>query len=127
MEVPVERIVEKRVEELRENVIYHDRYIDVDVQDLAGANYEGVVMLETEVREFEQDVYVDNPIYIENEIVKYVDVPVERRIEIPVEKIVEVPVEHVVERPVYVENIIEKEIRVPVERVIEVPVEHVVE
>lgn len=76
VEVPYERVVERKVEDIVENVVYHDNYRDIDVNDLH--KYPHAQKLPTEVRVTEKDNYVDNPIYIDNVIEKYIDVPIEK-------------------------------------------------
>lgn len=123
VEVPFERVVERRVEQPFENVVYHDNYLDCDVENLD--MYPDAHLLPTEVVFHEQERLVERPVYIDNIIQKVVDVPIERIIEVPVEKIVEKPVEYVIEKPVYIDNIIEQEVEVPVEEIVEMPVEYI--
>lgn len=123
--VPYERVVEKRVEDLIENIVYQDRYLDIQSGDLH--KYPHAQVLPTEVVIHEQDKIVERPVYYDNIIEKIVDVPIERIIERPIERIVEKPVEHIVEHAVYYDNIIERTVQVPVEHIIEKPVERLVE
>lgn len=123
--VPYERIVERRVEQPIENIVYHDNYVECDVEDLH--LYPDAEYLPTEVIMHEQERIVERPVYVDNIIERVVDVPIERIIQVPVERIVEQPIEHVIEKPVYIDNIIEREVQVPVEKVVERPVEHIVE
>jgi len=125
VEVPYERIVEKQVNDYQDNLIYHDNYVDCDINNLH--MYPNAEILPTEVRIHEQERIVENPIYVDNIIERIVDVPIDKIIEVPVQRIVEKPVEHIVERPVYIDNIIERIVEIPVEKVIEKPVEHIVE
>jgi hypothetical protein len=125
VEVPYERVVERKVQDVHENLVYHDQYLDVDVNQLH--HYPNAHVLPTEVVIHEQERIVENPVYYDNIIEKIIDIPREKIIEIPVEKIVQRPIEHIIEKPRYIDNIIERTIEIPVEKVLEKPVEHIVE
>jgi hypothetical protein len=64
VEVPYERIVERKVEDIHENIVYHDQYLDVDVNQLH--NYPNAEILPTEVVIHEQERIVENPVYRDN-------------------------------------------------------------
>jgi hypothetical protein len=125
VQVPYERVVERRVEDLIENIVYQDKYLDINSHDLH--KYPHAQVLPTEVVIHEQDKIVERPVYYDNIIERIVDIPIEKIIERPIERIVEKPVEHIVEHSVYYDNIIEKTVQIPVEHLIEKPVERLVE
>ncbi len=123
--VPYETVSERMVEDIHENIIYHDQIQEVDYKNLH--QFRNFKQLPKETRVSERRVEVDVPVYRENLIEKVVDRPYEKIIEVPKEQIVERRVDNYIEVPVYYDNIIEKEAHVPVERIVERPVEHVVE
>ena len=125
VEVPYERIVERKVQDIIETIVYDDRYMDINYSDVH--RYPNAQVLPTEVIMHEQDRIVERPVYRDNIIEHYVDVPIERIIERPVERIVEKRVERIVEQPIYYDNIIEHQVEYAIEKIIEKPVERIVE
>lgn len=123
--MPVERIVEKPYDVIKENVIWTDRVIDIEEKDIS--KYPGANVLQTQVDRLEKERIVERPVYIDNVIEKEVRVPVERLIEVPKEKIVEKVVRQIVDRPVPVEKIVEKVIEEPIDNIIYREVDFVVE
>ena len=97
-EVPVEKIVEKRVEVPVEKVV--EKIVEVPVEKIV-----------------EKRVEVPVEKIVEKEVIKEVPVEVEKIVEKIVEKRVEVPVEKIVEK------IVEKRVEVPVEKIVEKIVE----
>lgn len=125
VEIPVEKVVERKVTVPVENIIYHDNYVNCNLENLH--QYPNAEILPAEVVFHEQERVVERPVYKDNIIERVVDVPIERIIEVPIERLIHKPVEQVVERPVYIENIIEKTVEIPIENIVEKPVEQIIE
>lgn len=114
VEVPIERLVEKRVQTYYERPVPVERVYHQEIE---------VPIENTIIQPIE--FIIEKPVYRENIIEK--SYPVERIKEVEIV----VPVEQIVERPVYFENKIERpidmivEVPVPVEKIVEKPVEKV--
>jgi len=124
-DMPYETIHKRQIDRYYENVIYDERVEEIDachVEHLHGAK-----MLPEIVCTAHQDNYIDRPIYRDNIITKFIEIPVDKIIDVPKERIIEIPVEHIIEHKYPVEQITEKHIEVPVDVVKKVQREQIVE
>ncbi len=125
VDVPYERIQRREVQEQHENIVYDDKLITCDINEVR--NYPNAIVLDKEIKTETINRYVPAPTFSRKVMDNVIENIVEKHIPVPKEIIQHREVEQRVNVPVYSRNIHENEIRIPQINRIERPVEHIVE